>query len=412
MISTNRTTYDSGTPISTVFSFPPAPSVQGEPGNPQARQTTSSSKEPHCAKATRLNTWYFGAKTVFNNNTGLLLIAASQAFFSLMNVFVKKLSSLEDSVPALELIVVRMIMLTWICCVSYMLVTRVPDPFRGPKGVRILLILRGLFGFFDLFGLYFSLQYLSLSDATILTFLTPMCTAIAGALTLNENLQLKQLVAGFLSLVGVVLIARPKFLFGEHAHKGQGDRSGRAVTATQRLIAVGVSLLGVCGATGAYTTIRAIGKRAHAMHNLVSFSTQCVIVTPIMMIVSQTPIGIPKNFAFITMLALIGIFGFIGQFLLVLGLQRETAGRGTMAIYIDIVFAVAFEYLFFRIVPPPLSALGIIIILSAAIYVAVTKENTNGMQHKYTNIASEEDIAIEEGFIANDDVDNVAESMT
>ena len=35
-------------------------------------------------------------------NAGLLLVAASQAFFALMNVAVKKLNSLDPPVPALE----------------------------------------------------------------------------------------------------------------------------------------------------------------------------------------------------------------------------------------------------------------------------------------------------------------------
>lgn len=46
--------------------------------------------------------------------------------------------------------------------------------------------------FFGLFGIYYSLQYLSLSDATVLTFLVPMCTAISGALFLGEAFSGKQ----------------------------------------------------------------------------------------------------------------------------------------------------------------------------------------------------------------------------
>jgi hypothetical protein len=36
------------------------------------------------------------------NNTGLLLVTGSQAFFALMNVAVKKLNGLDPPVPALE----------------------------------------------------------------------------------------------------------------------------------------------------------------------------------------------------------------------------------------------------------------------------------------------------------------------
>jgi hypothetical protein len=41
-------------------------------------------------------------RVVVDNNTGLLLVAASQAFFSLMNLSVKMLNSLDPPVSALE----------------------------------------------------------------------------------------------------------------------------------------------------------------------------------------------------------------------------------------------------------------------------------------------------------------------
>ena len=50
--------------------------------------------------------------------------------------------------------------------------------------------------FFGLFGIYYSLQYLTLSDAVVLTFLVPMCTAMAGALFLGEKFSLREAFAG------------------------------------------------------------------------------------------------------------------------------------------------------------------------------------------------------------------------
>ena len=157
-----------------------------------------------------------------------------------------------------------------------------PDPFLGPKGIRLLLVFRGFSGcvesispthhlgpdanrFFGLFGVYYSLQYLSLSDATVLTFLAPMCTAVAGAIFLKERLTRQHILAGsarrscclfrvlietaVISLVGVVLIARPTSLFGDTQVKlpiAVPDDGGfptphgpRIATPAQRLSAVG-----------------------------------------------------------------------------------------------------------------------------------------------------------------------------
>lgn len=105
---------------------------------------------------------------------------------------------------------------------SARLCTKVDDPILGPKEVRPLLIFRGVSGcvsspflslycpsidlrtrFFGLFGIYYSLQYLSLSDATVLTFLSPLCTAIAGALFLKEKMRRTQALAGRKRLFGL-----------------------------------------------------------------------------------------------------------------------------------------------------------------------------------------------------------------
>ncbi|EAU83500.1 integral to membrane protein [Coprinopsis cinerea okayama7 len=294
-------------------------------------------------------TFWNKAKAKVRSNTGLLLIAASQAFFSLMNVAVKKLNTIDPPVTALQLIVVRM-GITYLCCMVYMLAAKIPDPFLGPKGVRILLAFRGFTGFFGLFGIYYSLQYLSLSDATVLTFLSPMCTAVTGALLLGETLTKRQALAG-----GKSRVFRCAHL-----------RAQRKLQS--------VALLGVLGATGAYTTIRAIGKRAHPLHVLTSFSSQCVIVAAIGMIVKHESFVIPARLAWLAMLAMIGVFGFLAQVLLTMGLQRETASRGSMAVYTQIVFATIFERVFFNIKPSLLSAIGTSLIIGSAMYVALSKK--------------------------------------
>ncbi|RXW20827.1 hypothetical protein EST38_g5016 [Candolleomyces aberdarensis] len=160
------------------------------------------------------------------------------------------------------------------------------------------------------------------------------------------------------------------------------------------MLAVGVALLGVLGATGAYTSIRAIGKRAHALHAITSFSSQCVIASTVAsvasvslplpacanpetlnrMIVTGEKFIIPTKVEWLSMLLMIGLFGFFAQILLTMGLQRETASRGSMAIYTQIVFATIFERIFFNTVPSPLSVIGTVLIIFSAIYTALSKK--------------------------------------
>lgn len=66
-------------------------------------------------------------------------------------------------------------------------------------------------------GLYYSLQFLSLADATVITFLGPLATGLLGLLVLAEPFTLREAFGGIISLSGVVLIARPAFIFGRKA---------------------------------------------------------------------------------------------------------------------------------------------------------------------------------------------------
>lgn len=45
-------------------------------------------------------------------------------------------------------------------------------------------------------GGYYALEYLSLSDATVLQCLVPTCTTITAAIILKEKLSWKQFLAG------------------------------------------------------------------------------------------------------------------------------------------------------------------------------------------------------------------------
>ncbi|KAG1748173.1 hypothetical protein EDB19DRAFT_1905225 [Suillus lakei] len=316
------------------------------------------------------------------SNAGMLYIISSQFFFASMDISVKMLNSLEPPVHAFEVIIVRM-GITLICCV--MVVMGMSDPIIGPRGVRKLLIIRGITGFFGICGLYLSLQYLSVADATVLTFLAPLTTAVAGCVLLKEAYSVTQAIAGkaslVFSLIGVVLIARPPFLFNSMPAAIPDGYYLPETTPAQRLLAVGASMIGVVGATGAYTSIRAIGKRAHPMHVMTFFSLWCTIMSSLGMVVFNIPVVYPRSWKWALLLLMVGVFGFVAQTLLTLGLQRETASRGSTGVYIQILFAVVLERLIFGVAPSLLSVLGAAIIMSSALYVVLTKREPTQDTH-------------------------------
>jgi drug/metabolite transporter (DMT)-like permease len=210
-------------------------------------------------------------------------------------------------------------------------------------------------------------------------FLTPLTTAVAGAVFLKEGYSVKQAVAGVFSLLGVVLIGRPAFLFGSLNATPQALPDAASA---QRLAGVGACMVSVLGNTGAYTSIRAIGKRAHPMHVMTFFSLWCTIISSLGMVVFDIPIVYPTSWMWMLLLLMVGIFGFVAQTLLTMGLQRETVSRGVTGMYAQVLFAVVLERLLFGVIPSLLSVLGAVIILSSAFYVVMQKAEISPRQYR------------------------------
>ncbi|KAF8881630.1 hypothetical protein BD779DRAFT_1675381 [Infundibulicybe gibba] len=343
------------------------PTLTNYPPAPPPAQTRSQSTDVAAIPRTKWRSTFSRAREIIESNAGLLLIVAAQAFLSLVNVAVKKLHSIDPPVSTTQasplLLNCAVVIVTMLHRSSLFawLSAGVPDPFLGPKGVRTLLICRGISGFFGLFGIYYSLQYLSLSDATVLTFLLQ-----GGALTGD--------------IVSVVV-----------------EKS----TSSQRLVAVGVALVGVLGGTGAYIFIRTIVKQVHPLHSLTSLSIQCVIVSTTYMITTKSPFVIPTRLDWLGLLMLIGVFGFIAQILLATGLQRETASRGSLALYTQVIFSTIFERIFFKSIPSALSVCGTLIILTSAFYVILTKKKDSNA----VVLNQPDEQALEEGLLENRSVE-------
>jgi drug/metabolite transporter (DMT)-like permease len=180
-----------------------------------------------------------------------------------------------------------------------------------------------------------SLLYLPLADATVITFLAPSLACWACSFLINEPFTRMEQMAAYVSLFGVVLIARPMSLFAALSHSdkavpaasGDGDSVPSNITAgepsrlasdydsvtpTQRATAVGIAMLGVLGAAGAYTTIRWIGKRAHPLISVNYFATWCTIVSIVAMFaIPDVGFLLPRYFRDWCYLIFLGVCGFV-----------------------------------------------------------------------------------------------------
>ncbi|ODV91598.1 hypothetical protein CANCADRAFT_164 [Tortispora caseinolytica NRRL Y-17796] len=329
------------------------------------------------------------------SHAGLKIVALSQLFGSFMSVSARLLETRSDPpFHPLQILFTRMV-ITSICSLFYMYKTKVPKFLLGPPEVRGLLLARGITGFFGVFGLYYSLNYLSLSEATVITFLNPAASAFACYLLLNEPFTRKERLATVVSLIGVIIIAKPgplALLDGSVSSSVPATHSSNstmpaaspstisipaesAVSSTDRYIAIAVALLGVCGAAGAFTCIRWIGKRAHPLITVNYFAVWCVFVsTTAIIVLPGMEFLFPSNFTEWALLIAVGVSGFLMQFLLTIGLQLERPGRATNMLYLSMFYALAFDKLIWGQTPTWMSIIGSALILGSAVWVALQKD--------------------------------------
>lgn len=346
--------------------------------------------------------------SVWENNKGALMILISELFGSSMDAMARFLQQGGRAFPVLQIIVFRM-GITFILSSLYMWYIRVPHLPFGPPEVRGWLVLRALSGFTGLFSLYYSVHYLPLAEATVFRFLIPLTTAWACHVLLGQPFTRKQLIAGLVAIVGVVIIAHPESLFGKVDDTIEADMSKTAVapgkddldkvTPSQRAFAITVALFGVFGATGAYTCIRHIGARTHTLMSVNYFAFLATTGSTAVLLIFPEATGggfvMPRAAREWLLLITMGIFGFVLQFLLTKGLQLDKSPKATSMLYSQVVFALMFDWLIWGVLPGGWSLVGGAIVIASTLWSALQKNQVvvdkgKGRETRKTVVPDEE----------------------
>jgi drug/metabolite transporter (DMT)-like permease len=329
-------------------------------------------------------------------NRGVVLVATAQLFGALMNLFARLLELDGEGMHPFQILFARM-SLTTLFSIVYAYKTQVPFFPLGPKGVRWLLAVRGVTGFFGIYGMWYSMMYLPLAEATVITFLGPSVAGYICHVWLHEPFTRKEQLASYVALAGVVFIAKPTTLFhsGDAAPTAAVEMTANATstahhpqttdeaTPAQRLSAIGWALLGVIGGACAISSLRCIGKRAHPLISVNYFSVWCVIVsTTVLTLAPALDIGqpelhfalpaSPKQWAFLVFL---GACGFIMQVLFTAGVAAEKSNRATAMVYTHMLFAASFDRWVFGHEMGFLSVVGCGLIIGSALWVALTRRD-------------------------------------
>jgi len=273
---------------------------------------------------------------------GLHYMVQSAFWFAVMGLLVKLASA---SLPTMQIVMLRGVVTLAIA--SAVLWRAGRSPLGSP-----LLLLRGFVGSLALICFYTAVVNLPLAEATVIHQTAPLFTAMFAAWFLREPLHGRVLASLAVAFAGVVMIARPTWLFG-----GATGASGSWVFAF-------VALLGAVLSAIAYVTVRRLGRSEDPL--------VVVFWLPLVTIPVSAPFALPvwtwpdlRGWACVIG---IGISTQIAQVALTNGLARETAGRATAVGYLQVAFATVFSAIVFGVWPDGWGWIGMAAIVGSLLF--------------------------------------------
>jgi drug/metabolite transporter (DMT)-like permease len=254
--------------------------------------------------------------------TGAWFMIQSALAFSIMTMLVKLVG---QRLPSQEIVVARAFVSL---ILSYGLLRREGVSPWGHD--RPWLWFRGALGFMGLSCVYGAVTHLPLAESTVLQYIHPAITALLAGLFLGEALSGRLFLATAASLFGVVLVAKPAFLFG-------------AVADPLDPFWVTVAIGGAFFSASAYVVVRRLSRTEHPLVIVFYFP----LVTLPLAIPTMLPHFVrPEGLEWLLLLG-IGVATQVGQVSLTRGLTQLPAAQGTALSYLQVVFAAAWGYWIF-----------------------------------------------------------------
>jgi drug/metabolite transporter (DMT)-like permease len=268
----------------------------------------------------------------------------------------------------------------------------------GPPKERKLLSFRGLSGIAGLVFGFFAIKLINPSDLKVINHSNIIFTAILARIFLKEKLTIMHIVTFCLTVVGVVFIAQPGFLFNKYLsvnvlNQTTLNETNEEIAIRDSSLIQDKSLAATFGVT--FAIISAFGAGSSRVilkklcNNKVHFSIATIYASyfglplSIMLSVVLTLTGVthkeffekelkhlPKHLLYTTIAAFIGIFA---QVLLNLALKYEDATKLGIVKTVDVFFAFILQYFLLNIKVNMFSIIGVLSILLGAVLLLLFK---------------------------------------
>lgn len=273
-----------------------------------------------------------------NKQLGVLFMLVSGFFFALMMLFVK----LAGPLPSMQKALFRNAMAL---VIAIMILKRTKTRFTWKKRDFPLLLLRGTAGTIGLVANFYAIDYLILSDATILNKLAPFFVIIFSWLFLKERITKVQMLLVFGAFIGAAFVVKPSFN-------------------NPKLFPYFIGILGGVAAGFSHTSLRVLGNRKVSAPIIVAFFSlfSTLVIIPFVIAEHQSM----QTFQVLYLL-LAGTCAAGGQFSVTKAYSYAPAKEISVFDYVQILFASLLSILIFSEYPDATSIIGYLIVTTMAI---------------------------------------------
>ena len=285
---------------------------------------------------------------------GYLFAALSGLCFTSSNFLVPVAIGLykTDRIPTLEVVFGRSLV-QLIFLMPIILITRIELVVARDKIVTAIAM--GLFGYLNIILTYFALDKIPLADVLVITFTSPFFTSIFSLFILHERIHFLDLGSGIISLLGVVLVARPSFLLGI-ASEGKTTLFVKSSAPKERreivyLLGVFYALVGGIYLAFNFVLTRKNSKYCSQFLSIFYPSVLGVLLTPLLMYFRDENFVVPFSVFPNIVLVSVGVASSVALFSLALALKMENATIVNLIRNLDVIYAFLFQYLAIIIQP-------------------------------------------------------------
>lgn len=282
-------------------------------------------------------------QNISNTSKGIILIIISAFFFALMSTFVR----LAGDIFFVQKAFFRNAVSFLIALAGVLLDIKKhgKSVIQIPKGAILFLFLRSIMGTIGIFGNFYAVDNLVLSDAAILNKMSPFFSILFSFFLMKEKIKPVPLIAIIIAFLGSLLIIKPSFNFAQMIPTLAGFLSG-------------------IGAGFAYACVRKLGTLSCKGKIVVLFfSSFSMLVSLPYMIFNYNPM----NFKQWIFLILAGLSAAGGQFSITAAYYHASASKISIYDYSQIIFSTVLGFFVFGMIPDFWSIIGYAIIILMAL---------------------------------------------